>query len=208
MIFSMRRNPSTVVVLVGEVPDALLAAVGRSLNISVIRPAEAAGDRLGQAAEALSRASRTGSPYVLVPADPLAAVAEQWRAMWDVSRQGPGSGEFEVQAGLALAAWRAGRFELPDYYLDIAPAPAGEQGPDEQAPDLYLGPLRSARAHRVALVAAPDGPERAARVLQTLGSLRPGPWWPPLDELLEISRRFYPGSLAEGDAALSVPVPG
>ena len=228
MIFSMRRNPSTVVVLVGEVPDALLVAVGRSLNISVIRPAEAAGDRLEQAAEALSRASRTGSPYVLVPADPLAAVAGQWRAMWDVSRQAPGSGDFEVQAGLALAAWRAGRFELPDYYLVIAAAPAGqqargeqglgeqgpgEQGPGEQglyeqAPDLYLGPLRSARPHRVALVAAPDGPERAARVLQTLGSLRPGPWWPPLDELLEISRRFYPGSLAEGNAALSAPVPG
>ncbi len=243
MIFSMRRNPSTVVVLVGEVPDALLVAVGRSLNISVIRPAEAAGDRLEQAAEALSRASRTRSPYVLVPADPLAAVAGQWRAMWDVSQQAPGSGEFEVQAGLALAAWRAGRFELPDYYLDIAAAPAGqqrpgeqgpgqqrpgeqgpgqqgpgqqgpgqhrpgEQRPYEQAPDLYLGPLRSARPHRVALVAAPDGPERAARVLQTLGSLRPGPWWPPLDELVEISRRFYPGSLAEGNAALSAPVPG
>ena len=121
----MRRNSSTVVVLVGEVADALLAAVGRSLNISVIRPAEAAGDRLELAAEALSRASRTGSPYLLVPADPLASVAEQWRAMWDVSRQTPGSGEFEVQAGLALAAWRAGRFELPDYYLDVAAAPAG-----------------------------------------------------------------------------------
>ncbi len=214
----MRRNPSTVVVLVGEVPDALLAAVGRSLNVSVVRPAEAAGGRLEQAAEALSRASRTGSPYVLVPADPLAAVAEQWRAMWDPSRESPGAAEFEVQAGLALAAWRAGRFELPDYYLDIAAAPAGEQGPYEQGPyeqgpyeqgpDLYLGPLRSARAHRVAVVAAPDGPERAARVLQALGSLRPGPWWPPLDELLEISRRFYPGSLAEGDAALSAPVLG
>jgi hypothetical protein len=218
MIFSMRRNPSTVVVLVGEVPDALLAAVGRSLTVSVVRPAEAAGGRLEQAAEALSRASRTGSPYVLVPADPLATVAEQWRAMWDPSRESPGAAEFEVQAVLALAAWRAGRFELPDYYLDIAAAPAGEQGlqqqgpreqaPREQAPDLYLGPLRSARTHRVALVAAPDGPERAARVLQTLGSLRPGPWWPPLDELLEISRRFYPGSLAEGDAALSASVPG
>jgi len=208
IIESMRRNPSTVVVLVGEVPDALLAAVGRSMNISVVRPAEAAGDRLDQAVEALGRASRLSSPYVLVPADPLAAVAEQWRAMWDVSHPAPGTDEFEVQAGLTLAAWRAGRFELPDYYLEIAASPADEQGPYEQAPDLYLGPLRSARAHRVALVAAPAGPERAARVLQTLGSLRPGPWWPPLDELLEISRRFYPGSLAEGDAALSAPVPG
>lgn len=194
IIEAMRRNPSTVVVLVGETGDALLSALARSMNISVVRPGEGDADSLERAAEALGRAARSGSPYVLVPADPLAAVAAQWRAMWDVSRESPGSADFELQAGLALAAWRAGRFELPDYYLEVTT----EQGLEEQGPDLYLGPLRSARAHRVALVAAPDGQERAARVLQTLGSLRPGPWWPPLDDLLELARRFYPLSVAPG----------
>jgi hypothetical protein len=228
----VRHNPSTVVVLVGEVSDALLAAVGRSMNVSVIRPpAEAgsksgpgskpaagagsrsgsrpednpAGDPLSRAAEALARAARSGLPYVLVAADPLAAVAAQWRAMWDVSRAAEGTAGFELQAGLALAAWRAGRFELPDYYLEIAPAETGETTETGQGgPDLYLGPLRSARAHRVAVVASPDGPELAARVLQALGSLRPGPWWPPLDDLLDIARHFYPGQLAGTETAAAL----
>ena len=220
----MRHNPSTVVVLVGEVSDALLAAVGRSMNVSVIRPPaetgsrpgsrpedDPVGDLLSRAAEALARAARSGLPYVLVPADPLAAVAAQWRAMWDVSRPAEGTAGFELQAGLALAAWRAGRFELPDYYVEIAPAETAETTETGQAgPDLYLGPLRSARPHRVAVVAAPDGPELAARVLQALGSLRPGPWWPPLDDLLDIARHFYPGQLAgaENGAMLPASVPG
>jgi hypothetical protein len=216
IIGTVRRNPSTVVVLVGEVSDALLAAVGRSMNVSVIRPpAEAgdnpAGDPLSRAAEALARAARSGLPYVLVPADPLAAVAAQWRAMWDVSRAAEGTAGFELAAGLALAAWRAGRFELPDYYLEIAPAETAETAETGPAgPDLYLGPLRSARAHRVAVVTAPDGPELAARVLQALGSLRPGPWWPPLDDLLDIARRFYPGQLAGAETGTALPasVPG
>jgi len=224
IIGTVRHNPSTVVVLVGEVSDALLAAVGRSMNVSVIRPPaetgsrpgsrpedDPVGDLLSRAAEALARAARSGLPYVLVPADPLAAVAAQWRAMWDVSRPAEGTAGFELQAGLALAAWRAGRFELPDYYVEIAPAETAETTETGQAgPDLYLGPLRSARPHRVAVVAAPDGPELAARVLQALGSLRPGPWWPPLDDLLDIARHFYPGQLAgaENGAMLPASVPG
>ena len=52
-------------------------------------------------------------------ADPLAAVAESWREMWDVSRP-PGPAGFEQAAARALTAWRAGRFELPDYYLVLA----------------------------------------------------------------------------------------
>src|SRR5213076_269605 len=42
------------------------------------------------------------------------------------------------------AAWRAGRFELPDYYLVLARE-------DTEGPDFHLGPLRSARPHRVVL---------------------------------------------------------
>ena len=118
----MRRNSSTVVVLAGSAPGEVLAAVGRSMNVALIRPEEPAdsgGDSIEAAAGALQRAGRATSPYALVAADPLAAVAASWRAMWDVSRQ-QGPAEFEQEAAKALAAWRAGRFELPDYYLVLA----------------------------------------------------------------------------------------
>jgi hypothetical protein len=208
----MRRNASTVVVLPesrNPVPAEVLAAVGRSMNVALIRPGEPEGpvgddgDGVEAAAQALRRAGRSTSPYALVAADPLAAVAASWQAMWDVSRpDGPAS--FEQAAMKALAAWRSGRFELPDYYLVLAAAPAGPAGPGEagdQGPDFYLGPLRSSRPHRVAFVAATEPAQQAVGVLQALGSLRHGPWWPGLDEVIETARTFYPGRLAEGTAA-------
>ena len=119
--------------------------------------------------------------------------------MWDVSRQ-QGPAEFEQEALKALTAWRAGLFELPDYYLVLATGTdAGDSG--DHGPDFHLGPLRSARPHRVALVAAAEPAQQAAGVLHALGSLRHGPWWPGLDEVIETARGFYPDSLAEGHAA-------
>jgi hypothetical protein len=204
----MRRNASTVVVLAGSAPGEVLAAVGQSMNVALIRPegsADGDSDAMTAAAAALQRAGRTTSPYALVLADPLAAVAAGWEAMWDVSRQ-EGSAEFELEAAKALAAWRAGRFELPDYYLMLATdtdAGAGVgPGVGEHGPDFYLGPLRSARPHRVAFVAATEPRAQAAGVLQALGSLRHGPWWPGLDDVIEKARGFYPDSLAEPTAAL------
>ena len=228
----MRRNASTVVVLPGPVPAEVLAAVGRSMNVTLIRPDDTAGDNgdgLEAAAGALRRAGRSASPYALVAADPLAAVAASWQAMWDVSRpEGPAS--FEQEAAKALAAWRSGRFELPDYYLVLNPftpftpfnpsdpsgppgssRPSGFSGfsrpsspgpgePGDRGPDFYLGPLRSARPHRVAFVAATEPAQQAAGVLADLGSLRHGPWWPGLDEVIETARTFYPGRLA-GESA-------
>jgi hypothetical protein len=200
----MRRNSSTVVVLPGPAPAEVLAALSRSMNVALIRPGNPAdddGDGIEVAAGALQRAGRSTSPYALVPADPLAAVADSWQAMWDVSRlEGPAS--FEQEAAKALAAWRSGRFELPDYYLILASGPAGSGGPaapgevGDQEPDFYLGPLRSARPHRVAFVAATEPAQQAVGVLQALGSLRHGPWWPGLDEVIEAARTFYPGRLA------------
>ena len=203
----MRRNSSTVVVLAGPAPGEVLAAVGRSMNVALIRPGDAANsglnagpnagrDALAVAAEALQRAGRATSPYALVTADPLAALAESWREMWDVSRQ-PGPAGFEQEAARALTAWRAGRFELPDYYLVLAREAA------EPGPDFHLGPLRSARAHRVVPVPDAEPAQQAAGVLHALGSLRHGPWWPPLDEVIETARRFYPDSLAEDNSALA-----
>ena len=198
----MRRNSSTVVVLAGPAPGEVLAAAGRSMNVTLIRPEEPAdsgGDGIAAAAYALQRAGRATSPYALVAADPLAAVAASWRAMWDVSRQ-EGPAEFEQEAVQALAAWRAGRFELPDYYLVLA-TDTGAAGAGDHGPDFHLGPLRSARPHRVAVVAAAEPARQAVGVLQTLGSLRHGPWWPGLDEVIETARTFYPDSLAEGERA-------
>lgn len=139
-------------------------------------------------------------------------MATQWQAMWDVSRGGlTGAVLFEEQAAHALAAWRAGRFELPDYYLVLA-------GPDAGGTDFYLGPLHAARPHRVVVAAATTTattatttattatatePEQAARVRDALRSLRPGPWWPPLDEVLDTARRLFAGGLAEAGTTLA-----
>jgi hypothetical protein len=210
----MRRNASTVVVLPGPAPAEVLAAVGRSMNVALIRPPEPADDDrdgLEAAAGALQQAGRSTSAYALVPADPLAALAASWRAMWDVSRpEGPAG--FEAEALKVLTAWRSGRFELPDYYLVLGPGPAssglaGPPGPaspavGDQGPDFYLGPLRTARPQRVAVVAATEPAQQAVGVLQVLGSLPYGPWWPGLDEVIQTARTFYPGQLAGGTAAI------
>jgi hypothetical protein len=130
--------------------------------------------------------------YVIVPADPLADVAATWQQMWDPAGGSPGAAGFESSAAEAAAAWRAKQFELPDYYLVIAPA----QG-TIAAPDLYLGPLRAVRPRRVAVAGLADSPAQSASVLDALRSLEHGPWWPPLDELIEAARGFYAGGLTE-----------
>jgi hypothetical protein len=202
----MRRESSTMVVLVGDVGEGLLAELGRSGNVSVARApsagppggAEPAQARPAWQAGALAMREAAGrqSAYVIVPDDPLADVAAAWRAMWDVA-SGPGAAvSFEEHAAEALAAWRDKRFELPDYYLVVAAVQAEGIGPD-----LYLGPLRAARPRRVAVAVAGDGPGRAGRVLDALRSLEHGPWWPPLDELIDAARRFYAGGHAETQAA-------
>ena len=185
------------VVLAGQAPEALLAVVGRSMNVVLVRPEDSA-DGIEAAAGALRRATGISSPYVLVAGDPLAAVAAEWRAMWEVSREQRGSEAFELRAAEALAAWRAGQFELPDYYLVLAEKTAPSR---EQRPDFYLGPLRSVRPHRVAVVVATEPAEQAAEVLTALGSLRHGRWWPSLDEIFRTARGFYPGALTESPDA-------
>jgi hypothetical protein len=211
----MRRESSTVVVLVGEVDDELLTDLASSPNISVARAGAA---RAGAArapvsdvarpgwepgALAMRAAARQRSPYVIVPDDPLASVAAGWRAMWDVSAGAGQAGllgpaEFEQSAAEALAAWRDKRFELPDYYLVMTDPFA-----DDAGPDMYLGPLRAVRPRRVAVTGAgvpgvAEAPIRAARVIEALRSLEHGPWWPALDDLLDTTRNFYAGDLVPG----------
>lgn len=198
----MRRNPATVVALAGHASEPLLGAVSGSMNVALIRPEDSGGE-LESAAAALRRVAGISSPYVLVAADPLAAVAAEWRAMWKVATEPRGGDRFEIRAGEALAAWRAGQFELPDYYLVLAEetGPGTLGTPSEQRPDFYLGPLRSVRPNRVAVVAAAEPAGQAAGVLSALGSLRHGRWWPSLEEIIATARGFYPGALAESPDA-------
>jgi hypothetical protein len=193
MIESMRRDSSTVVSVVGEVREPLLAAVSRFPNVTLARPPDDEEDALEAAAQALRKAAASAAPYVLVPADPLAGVMAEWQAMWDVTQGQRGSAAFEAAAREVEAAWRARRFELPDYYLVLARQAGAESG----GPDPYLGPLRAARPRRVAVVPAGGGPGEAARVLDALRSLPHGPWWPPVDELVDGIRQFFAGGLAE-----------
>ncbi len=74
----------------------------------------------------------------------------------------------------------------------------GPGSPDEF--DLHLGVLHHRRPSRVATVVGGRAPEAAPRALQVLRTLRPGPWWPSLDELMEDARSFYPGHLSAGQA--------
>jgi hypothetical protein len=200
----MRRESSTVVALVGEVDDGLLAELAQSPNVSVVRAPAAGADAAATDDAAMARpgwepgalamreAVRRRSTYVIAAGDPLAEVAAEWHAMWDVPGGTRGAAGFEARAADALAGWRDKQFELPDYYLVVAPFIPGGTGPD-----MYLGPLRAVRPRRVAVAGIADGPARAARLLDTLRSLEHGPWWPPLDELLDAVRRFYAGGLAE-----------
>jgi hypothetical protein len=208
MIGGVRRNPSTVVVLAGESNERVLAALGRSLNVVLVRPesppdpAKAAGDAAGveAAARALRRAAGIAASYVVVTADPLSEVAEAWQAMWAITAEAHGSDEFELRAAEAMASWRARQFELPDYYLVLAQETSpGESGAARA--DFYLGPLRAVRPNRVPVAAGASPEAQAAALLSELGSLRHGPWWPPLDEIFATARGFYPGSLAESPSA-------
>jgi hypothetical protein len=61
--------------------------------------------------------------------------------------------------------------------------------------------LSAARPRRVAVAGIADSPGQAASLLDTLRSLEHGPWWPPLDELIDAARRFYAGGLAETQPA-------
>jgi len=187
------------VVLAGQAPGQVLAAVERSMNVVVVRPADDA-DGIEAAVPALRRAAGISAPYVLVAADPLAAVAAEWSAMWDLSSEPRGSDRFELRVGEALAAWRANQFELPDYYLVLA-SQAGAGAAEDSRPDFYLGPLRSVRPHRVVVAGAAEPAEQAAAARSELGSLRAGRWWPSLEEVFGTIRGFYPGALAESPDA-------
>jgi hypothetical protein len=204
----MRRESATVVSLTGDITGSLLGALGRSGNVSIARPPASQGEHeeadggrpqsgWEPGARAMREAARRRSMFVMVPDDPLAGVAAAWSAMWEPAAGPAAPQAFEANAAEALGAWRDKQFELPDYYLVAATAQPAATGPD-----FYLGPLHAVRPRRVAVaaVAGADASAQAALLLDTLRALEHGPWWPPLDELLDAVRHFYAGALAETSA--------
>lgn len=186
----MRRGASTVVVLVGEVVADVLSELGRSPNLTLLA---SEGKGLDEAVQALSSASRRMAPYVVVTADPLQELADEWHRMWDVG-VAVGTAAFEEQAGRLLEAWRSGRFELPDYYVVLAPE---HQTPGTPHPnDLHVGVLGSERPSRVVPVPAQTMAQGGAALRSALGSLPSGPWWPPLDRIVASARSFFPERVA------------
>src|SRR5262249_39349283 len=130
----MRRESSTVVALVGEVGEGLLAELSRSPNVSIAQTpgagtnqpdaAEPPGARPGWEAGALAlrEAARRVSAYIVVPDDPLAEVATAWRAMWGVSdTQGPAG--VEGSAAGAPAGWRGQGVRHPRDFPRLGAAP-------------------------------------------------------------------------------------
>ena len=180
----VRKGSSTVVAVVGAIPEMLLEALGRAPNVAAIA---ADGQAFDEAASALTRAEGVASPYAVVTVDPLTEVAGQWTAMWT-----PGSAEhsFETAAGSLIMAWRSGRFELPDYYVVVAHEEAHDA-------DFHLGFLKSQRPGRVVVVPIADHHgELALRILSALPALPQGPWWPAVDRLMDAARDFFPGTIA------------
>lgn len=127
---------------------------------------------VGNVPDAVKPVLGAHTTYLLDDDDPLAAVADAWVRLFEES--GP-IGELEVALADTVARWRAGSVELPDYYLVT--------GVDELTPTRrhwYFGVLHESAPRRV----VPVDPSAHA-VLGALESLAPGPWWPPLDRLLD-----------------------
>jgi hypothetical protein len=201
----MRRESSTVVVLIGESDSRLVAELRRSPNVSVARTPEAepaptaGGSAIGVSppsraagaaglsalpgpgwepgALAMREAARQRGTYVVVLDDPLAAVAATWRAMWDLTAGAPGAVLFEASAADALAAWRDKLFELPDYYVVAsAPEPSGSSPDARPGSDPRPGPgLRPRPDPRSGLGLRPGPGLRRRPDLPASRDQRPGP---------------------------------
>lgn len=171
----MLRVDTTVVALVNAGDDAL-DRLGAP-NVSVHRSDREASE-LERAQSAWAAAHGARRRYFVHDADPLALLAQAWVREFDGRRV---AGDLDVARSETLARWRAGSIELPDFYLVEAPddLPATER-------HWYLGVLARAAAHRVVLV------EPGRSLLDRLGSLPAGPWWPPLDRFLDGIENLVP----------------
>jgi hypothetical protein len=165
----MQRASTTVVALVGPGARAALEMVEGAANVRVLHVEGTTA--LDRAVAASGEAARAHIPYLVHDADPFAPVADAWARYFDGA--GP-IGELEVVVADTLARARTGALELPDYYLMLDPEPL-----DATRRHFWLGLLHRNAPARVVPVEA-----NADSLLTTLGALRPGRWWPPIDDLL------------------------
>lgn len=165
----MQRISTTVVALVGTEAARWAREVGAFANVLAVVPDE--DEPLARAVAAWSGAAGSPRTYVVHDADPLAAVARHWVALYD----GTGvRGDLETAVAEVTARWRSRSVELPDYYLvlDAEDMPATLR-------HWFLGVLRDAAPTRV----VPVRPTTAA-VDRALSHLPAGRWWPDLPDLL------------------------
>lgn len=177
----MQRASTTVVVLVGLETAAALRALEGAANVRVV-DLEQDATPLDRAVTATSEAAGAHIPYLVHDADPLAAVADAWVRYFDGA--GP-VGELEVAVSETLTRARTGAVELPDYYLVLDPEQL-----DATRRHFWLGLMHRDAPGRVVPV-EPD----PARVLTALGSLAPGRWWSPLEDLLAGIERAVPDQI-------------
>ena len=167
----------TTVVAVVAPDDALPLAHVRASNVRVL-PSGGEGSTVDRAVTACEEARRTSVPYLVHDADPLGWVADAWGRFFD----GEGvAGELEVAVSETLARWRARSLDLPDYYLVVDP-----ERLTATRRHWFLGVLGSAAPVRV----VPSRPSQP--LVDHLPDLRPGPWWPDLDRLLNGVDRMVP----------------
>jgi hypothetical protein len=167
----MQRASTTVVVLVGPGTGSVLPVLDSAANVRVLPVDDDAASQLDRAVAATGEAARAHVPYLVHDADPLAVVADAWARYFDGT--GP-RGELEVAVSETLARARTGALELPDYYVVLAPEQL-----DATRRHFWLGLLHRDASARV----VPVDPDPTS-VLAALGTLAPGRWWSPLEELL------------------------
>lgn len=182
----MQRISTTVVALVGADAARWARAVGAFANVLAVVPDD--GDPLARAVTAWSAAAASSRTYVVHDADPLAAVADHWVALYD--RTGA-RGDLEAAVAAVTARWRSRAVELPDYYLVLEP----EHLPATRR-HWYLGVLRDAAPTRVVPVQA-----ETSAIERALTRLPPGRWWPDMPRALAGIDRVAPDAVDTSMAA-------
>jgi hypothetical protein len=171
----MLQVQTTVVAVVTT--DHQLVSGAAAANVAAISP-DPELKTLERSAAAWAQAKKASRTYFVHDADPLADVAGAWVEFFDGNAA---HGSIEVMREQALGRWRSGSVFLPDYFLVD-----GSEAMSATQRHWYFGVLAGAAIHRVV---AKDPARSIGDHLRTLGA---GPWWPPMDELLDGIEHLVP----------------
>ncbi|AYG04705.1 hypothetical protein [Gryllotalpicola protaetiae] len=155
----MAASSGTVVALVGGESPELISELGSLRNVDAFTLA------VGDETDASRRISTSQASYVISDVDPLAHVAAAWVEFFD-DRVTLDTLLFEAEA--AADALRAGRAQLPDYYLVLDP-----ESVEGTWRHWWFGALSRKAPTRVIPVASSSGEVR--RQLRHLPTGRPWP---------------------------------